>query len=448
MATKDVHNNKGEWERYKEKIDSDWKAVASKGMPLNKINSEWIIQYVTDMEQGKNIGKMSKKGARGYATLNKLKSRMPFIAYQLEKRGVTNISNTSEKIIFEVFNDMRKGRILKSNKQPYTAVGSYVKVWKSFWHWYMKLKRKDGVQIIDICEDLDAKDDDPAFVYLTKEDLYKLISFKYFDKNLNKEIYAFTPEEQLLLLFIFDSCIRAPEECFSLCGKHIEIKKVKNEEIVMVYVTDEIASKTGIGREFNLLFCADEMKKHIEKHNIGADDEIFGMISYPYMNRKIKKIAFKIWGNKLSNPIAKGLYKDLVLYDARHSGCIHLRILAQENSKITLDKIRQRAGWRDFKMLNYYTRFIKLNGIIDKNDVLIEEDKSQLQKDLAEQDLKIKAMQQQMKAMQESMKNMAKYAPPSNESPNKELDLDSYDEYVSKESDGKLYVIKPNNNQY
>src|SRR5208283_4010718 len=86
----------------------------------------------------------------------------------------------------------------------------------------------------------------------------------------------------------------------------------------------------------------------------------------------------------ISNPMAGGRYSELSLYDLRHSGAINLRILAQNNPKISLDSIRQRAGWVDMTMLNYYTKFIGLDGAIDKNELIIEEDKNKFQKEIDE----------------------------------------------------------------
>ena len=77
------------------------------------------------------------------------------------------------------------------------------------------------------------------------------------------------------------------------------------------------------------------------------------------------------------------LYKHLTLYDFRHSGAIHLRLLAKENPElIGLDAIRHRGGWTDFNMLNYYTRFIGLDGKIEKRAVLVRQDRDELEQQI------------------------------------------------------------------
>ena len=63
------------------------------------------------MEQGKNISRHTKKGARSYIRLNKSRQKIFFIAELLEKyKGVKDISKVSEDKIHSLFDDMRKGK--------------------------------------------------------------------------------------------------------------------------------------------------------------------------------------------------------------------------------------------------------------------------------------------------------------------------------------------------
>ena len=101
------------------------------------------------------------------------------------------------------------------------------------------------------------------------------------------------------------------------------------------------------------------------------------------LNKKLQKVCVKVFGNKISDTRAGGLWSDIILYSLRHSGAIHLRIIASKNGKISLDTLRQRGGWADFTMLNYYTKFIGLDGDIEKEDLIIQEDKTQIEKEIA-----------------------------------------------------------------
>jgi len=66
--------------------------------------------------------------------------------------------------------------------------------------------------------------------------------------------------------------------------------------------------------------------------------------------------------------------------------------LAQKNNSISLDAIRQRGGWSDFEMLNYYTQLIGLSGEIKKESLLIEEDRTKLEKDMIIMKKKMKVL--------------------------------------------------------
>ena len=248
--------------------------------------------------------------------------------------------------------------MLKTKKgENYRTAGDYAKVFASFWHWWMKVNRKDGKIIIDIAEDLDKSSEKSRFVYLTKGEVDEMLSY-------------FTEDEQVLLKFTFDSIIRAPTELYSLKVGDL----FKKEGVVWVTVPAQI-SKTNFERSFNLLYSGDSILEYIERHGLKSEDYSFNLNEHMALTDKMQKIAVQLFGNKVSHPKAGGKYEDLSLYDLRHSGAIHLRILAQKTKKISLDAIRQRGGWVDFKMLNHYTQFIGLDGSIDKEDLLIEEDK-------------------------------------------------------------------------
>jgi integrase len=219
----------------------------------------------------------------------------------------------------------------------------------------------------------------------------------------------FTEDEQILLMFTFDSIIRAPTELFSLRVKDL----FKREGVVWVTVPAEI-SKTHFERSFNLLYSGDAIWKYIEKKELKPEDYVFNL-DHKILTGKMQKIAVKLFGDKVSDPRAGSKFSELTLYDLRHGGAIHLRILAQKTKKISLDAIRQRGGWVDFKMLNHYTQFIGLDGSIDKEDLLIEEDKSRLQRDverLKKSDKKVadkfRALFEVISNNPDSMKNIAK----------------------------------------
>jgi hypothetical protein len=109
---------------------------------LNKENSKILLAYLEDMENGLNISNVSKKGSRSYIRLNTLKTRLIFLAKEFEERYDKSLLSISEKQLHEFFTSMRNGTIKKKNGKTYRAVVDYVKIFKAFWHWYQKYKRK------------------------------------------------------------------------------------------------------------------------------------------------------------------------------------------------------------------------------------------------------------------------------------------------------------------
>lgn len=365
----DVNNLKARHENWKVR------ALEFGESGLTKANSDILIKHVIDMEQGFNVAKGSKKGGRSYPRLYNIRQRLSQIFKMLEERGVKDVTKIKDNQIQNLFSDMERGVILTSKGEKYMSVADYVKVFKAFWHWYMKVNRKEGKSVMDITEDLNTSYNETKFVYFTKDDLDKMLPY------LNKK-------EQTILAFAFDSIIRCPTEILSL-----KVKDIYEEDgDVWVNVPQEISKIRG--RSFNLLFSGKAILEHIKENNLKPNDQLFDFSS-PYMNWKLQKIAEQIWGDKISHPKAGELYKKITLYDARHSGTIHLRLLAKDNpSDVSLDAIRERGGWTDFKMLNYYSRFIGLDGKINKQGLMIKKDKHELE-------IQVDNLKKQMQMFQE-----------------------------------------------
>ena len=121
----------------------NWKAKVCKGIPdISKTNSNLIINYLNDMEQGINISNKNKKGARSYPRLNNLKQRMIFLTREFESRfKIKSLLEITEKQLHEYFNAMRKGEIKTKDGKKYKSVADYIKIFKAFWHWHMKVSK-------------------------------------------------------------------------------------------------------------------------------------------------------------------------------------------------------------------------------------------------------------------------------------------------------------------
>jgi integrase len=348
---KDIYNNKKKYLAWKQEVNE----FGIDG--ITKANSDIIKKFVFEMEEGRNVAKASKKGGRSYTRLNTLRIRLIFVAKILEKRGVKDLAKLDEKTITSLFYDMRKGVIKTKDGRVYKSTLDYVKVFNSFWHWWMKVNKKDGVEVKDITEEIDTSKDENSFVYFTKEQLEKMMEY-------------FSQEEQVRMLFMFDTIIRSPTE----------LMNVKIHDLTPDYsevtIRDEI-SKT-YGRTIKLLLCSAELKAYVERNKLEDNDFLFEF-SAPMFNQKLKKIATEVLGNKMSKGGKR--FSELTMYDFRHSGSCHWRTGAYRTK---IDALMYRGGWSNLSMLNYYTKKIGMKDSIEKDDLLIEVDKHELEKQITE----------------------------------------------------------------
>lgn len=346
---------------------------------LTKANSDHILAYITDMEEGRNVARGSRKGGRGYARLTSIRTRMTQIAKLLQERSVKDITKVSDNQITKLFSDMHKGEITTLRGEMYKSTGDYAEVFKAFWHWWMRVNRRKGRRVLDLTEDVSTASATPKFAYLTKEDVEALLPY-------------FPEDEQVLLMFLFDSIVRPPSEVLGLQVRDV----FEKDGDVWIGVPDEI-SKT-FGRTFNLLYCGEALLELVRRRGLKPEDPLF-QFSPAFLNRKLKRVAAQVFGDRIPHP-KSDYYKNLSLYDFRHSGAIHLRLLAKDNpADISLDAIRHRGGWADFNMLNYYTQFIGLDGKIERQGMLLKQDRHKIEKDLEEEKKKRLALERKIREL-------------------------------------------------
>lgn len=309
---------------------------------LTKQNSKMFVDYLLSL---------SKDNSKGHIQRNRTKLRSIFKG--LQEKGISDISKANIKDIDLYFEEWKeKGHSV-----------DYVKRWNAFWEWWSNYNRKEGIVVQNLkikVKGLKRKgDEESSFVWLTKEEFDKFR--KYFEED-----------EQTILLFCFDSLIRFPTECSSLKVENIFEKKGE------VWVDIPKAISKTIGRKFNLVYSGEAILRYIEKYKLKPEDYLFNFSSVMF-NQKMQRIAKQIWGEKKSE--GGEFFKNITGYDLRHSGAIHFRQLFQKTGQ-SLDLLRERGGWSDFKMINYYTKRLGLDGHIQKEKLLLEEDKSQMEKEI------------------------------------------------------------------
>jgi len=337
MQKKDVYNHAKNFESWRGQLTPKYLEEG-----LNKENSKFFVDYFKWLGERKS---------QGYVNRNRCKIKSVFKG--LQDSGVVDISKATIKQVEDYFFEWKK--------QGHSV--DYAKRWNAFWNWWKQQNRREGKVVLDLSVNLkdmqNEGEGESNFVWITKEEFDKFR--KYFDED-----------KQTILLFLFDTLIRFPTELLSLREENIF---EKNGE-VWVDIPKEI-SKT-IGRKFNLVYSGEAVLKYIEKHKKEQGDYLFEL-SPTMFNQEMQKIAKQIWKDRKSE--GGDFYKNITGYDLRHSGSIHFRQLFQKTGQ-SLDLLRERGGWSDFKMINYYTKRLGLDGHISKEKLLLEEDKSKMEKEL------------------------------------------------------------------
>jgi len=355
MEKVDPHNRLKRFEDWK---NSDIKDVSPQ-------NAKHLKDFILDLETGLNTGgdKGARSPARLLANISQVK-RVMKLAEQFYK--IKDITKLKEEQLHKIVLDIQQGKIKKENGKAYNFAGDLIKRFKTFWHWYMKVNKKKGVEVLDITADLKGESSKAAtFVYFTKEQLEKLV--KEADRDL---------ELKTFMVFLYDTGIRSPTEAlntrvsdFSPDYKHLSIR-------------DEI-SKT-FGRKIRLMFCSDAIKRYIEGNELKDDDLVF-TFSPSTMNDKLKRIGRKVLSDKQTLGKKKG--SDLTMYDFRHSSACYWLPRYKVRSQLLY-----RFGWKQEREIHYYSNLLGMSDGITEEDLMVGMDKTEIEKKLAEQDKKIQRL--------------------------------------------------------
>lgn len=296
-----------------------------------------LFAFLDDMEKGINLSSNYKKGSRSYIRIVAAFSRLKSLFNLFQQQGIDDITKLKEEDIVSLLSKIEHGEIRKADGKVYRCSKDFLCDLKVFWHWYMRINKKNKINIEDITQHISVRPHKPNFVYFTLDDL---LNFIFPELNF---------EEKTLCLFLFDTIMRAPTEV-----SNIRVSDIYND-FKEVKIRDEV-SKT-YGRTVTLHLSSEMLKTYIETKCLQPTDYVF-KFSYDYFRRKLQKIAKKKFGTTMT----KGgePYSHLSLYDFRHSGAIHWRLTKYKNN---IDALMYRGGWSNLEMLNYYTRVIGMSDI-------------------------------------------------------------------------------------
>jgi integrase len=368
----DPHNSQEEYRRWKER-----NAAGIAG--LSPENDQCVRRFLEDMERGMNIARGTRKGGRGYYRLGTLHTKLVWIARRLQDRSaVTVLTSVSEEELHALFGAMRSGELCTRSGRPYRSTGDYIKVFKTFWHWHMRVERKQGNNAIpDICIDLDDSTEKPPWVYLTEDDVRSLCRHAKFSYHA-------------LLLFLFDSGIRSPTELVNIRVDDL------SADCTTLRIRNEV-SKT-FGRTINLLLCGDTLRAHIQEGQLGPTDYVFP-ICPAVANRYLQRLAKKVLGTA---PTPGGApYDALTLYDLRHAAACYW--LPRYKSELAL---KYRFGWKQSTMIHYYTEFLGMTDTITANDLNISGDEKPIAQRLAQTETAKRLVEEELTILREEMKTI------------------------------------------
>jgi len=369
MTKIDPYKHKQRYENWRREVDES-------GIPnISKYNSDLTLRYLDDMECGYNVARLSAKGARSFIRLNTLRQKLVFFSKKFKGLyGIDKITDVSELQVCKFFSGMRKGTITREDGKTYKSSGYYAKNFKAFWHWYMKVMKKQGIKIVDITEDLDSTQDKPQWVYLTEKEVKQLCE---------KAKY----EYRVLIMFLFDSGIRSPTELINI--KVSDLYSGCKE----LNIRDEV-SKT-FGRRIKLMLSAELIRDYIENKELSQDDYLFPMRP-TRVNEYLKRLSTRVFGDKESPAGQK--YSELTMYDFRHIACCYW--LPRYKSESAL---KYRFGWKKSDKIHYYSELLGMKDTISEEDILIDTTKTELEQRLTKTEKEKEILNERLKVLEKQM---------------------------------------------
>ncbi len=373
MVKLDPYKHKENYLKWKEKNQSGISGIS-------KYNSDLALQYLNDMESRLNVATGSKKGSRSYIRLYVLKQRLAALSKMFyDKFSLEKITDITEEQLFEFFTEMRNGTIKRVDGKEYSSPKHFVKDFKSFWHWWIKINKKKGIEIKDITIDLDTSGAKPEWVYMTEEQVKQLCQeAKY--------------EYKVLIWFLFDTGIRAPTEMMN-----IRVSDFFND-FKKLHIRDEI-SKT-FGRRIKLMICSDLIRDYVKTKGLDKNDLLF-TTNHASVNKYLKRLAKRVLGDEKSPAGTK--YSEITMYDFRHISCCYW--LPRYKSESAL---KYRFGWKKSEKIHYYSELLGMRDTINEEDLMIDITKFELEKRIEKTEKENQMLKEDNEVMKIRIQEIAK----------------------------------------
>lgn len=310
----DPYNHRERW--------VNWRIRNKKNIKgLSRVNSKVILEFLSDMEIGRNTSPNAKKGPRSYIRLNSLQGHICLIARLLNP----SLLQAKEKDILSLFENIRNGIIKRQDGNNYTDTANIIKDCKAFYNWALRTHRIKTNIIQYLSRSNGIK---PPWVYLN-QDQWKLLYNSFYE-----------PLKPIILL-MYDSGMRVTE------AYNVKVSDF-SDDFTKLNIRPE-TSKT-FGRKITLTFSRLAIKEFIKENKLKSDDRIF-IVSPSEINKQLKKASARTLPN--SESPARENYHNITLYDLRHNAaCYWLPKYP------TLKGLMYRMGWKKENEAYYYSEFL------------------------------------------------------------------------------------------
>lgn len=381
MEKIDPYKMQERYEKWKLKMLDEKGNIKGQIKGISKRSSDLIVQYVSDMEQGINVS--VTKGNRSYTRLVTLKDRMRKLTSLLKDHyGVEDVDTVKAEELHDLFTAMKTGKILTARKKTFKATADYIKIFKAFWHWWMKINKKKGKLIHDVTEDLDTSRDKPKWVYLSE---------KQFKRLCDEANYRY----RVLMTFLYDSGIRSPSELINV--RMSDLEEIPGDKYQLT-IRDEV-SKT-FGRSIKLMFSSRIIKEYIQKEGLKGHDQLFP-ICHRVVNQYLSRLGKKVLGDGLSKAGEK--YSRLTMYDFRHNSCCYWVVRYKNESAL-----KYRFGWKESDKIHYYSEFLGMKDTITEQDLLVDVTASEIERMLEKERQERELLEERFEAMAKNVMKMLK----------------------------------------
>ena len=374
MARIDPYKHEERYFRWKNEQNG-----AIPGVPIG--DADIIRRFLHDMELGLNVSRTAKRGPRGYHRLNTLRTRVPVFARKLRERfGNQFITDVTEEQLHTLISEISNGVVRKDNGEPYMAISDFVKDFRAFWHWHMESQRRNGTTVPDVTRYLDTRKQKPRWVYLTESEVKRLCEeAKY--------------EYRVLMMFLFDSGLRSPSELINVRVADF------SDDFTKLNIREEI-SKT-FGRRINLMLCPALVRDYVQSRRLERHDRVFA-ISPPVVNRYLRRLASRVLGNETT--LAGDRSDKLTMYDFRHISACYWAVRYKSEAAL-----KYRFGWTKSERIRYYTEFLGMTDTITEDDVLLDSEKSALERRLSQAERDNQLLRERTDSIQHQLERIEAY---------------------------------------